>query len=125
TQLQYKTPSGQWQDLVNDKPYQVVMNAYNANGNDGWQALAKAQRRQSKRVDIARVNGKLTAFKVLNVLPHDDQLIPIYAPHKELDCKATGVDCGTDAASFVEYVSKARPTLTALPEETVTLLRAK
>ncbi|MGL5041062.1 MAG: bifunctional metallophosphatase/5'-nucleotidase [Aeromonas sp.] len=125
TQLQYKTPSGQWQDLVNDKPYQVVMNAYNANGNDGWQALAKAQRRQSKRVDIARVNGKLTAFKVLNVLPHGDQLIPIYAPHKELDCKATGVDCGTDAASFVEYVSKARPTLTALPEETVTLLRAK
>ena len=116
TQLQRKTASGEWQDLVDSEHYRVVMNAYSANGNDGWQALANAQRQKSERVDIASINGKLTAFPVLKVAQNGE--LP-------LDCKASGVDCGTDAASFVEYVRDARPTLTALDEETVTLLRAK
>lgn len=110
---------------MDSQRYRVVMNAYSANGNDGWQALANAQRHQSERVDIASVNGKLTAFPVLKVAQNGELLSAVYAPGQALDCKARGVDCGTDAASFVEYVRDARPTLTALDEETVTLLRAK
>ncbi|MCX9107039.1 bifunctional metallophosphatase/5'-nucleotidase [Aeromonas veronii] len=125
TQLQRKSASGEWQDLVDSQRYRVVMNAYSANGNDGWQALANAQRHQSERVDIASVNGKLTAFPVLKVAQNGELLSAVYAPGQPLDCKASGVDCGTDAASFVEYVRDARPALTALDEETVTLLRAK
>lgn len=125
TQLQYQTADGQWQDLMDDQRYRVVMNAYSANGNDGWQALADAQRQQSERVDIASVNGKLAAFPVLKVEQSGERLNAIYADGKALDCKAKGVDCGTDAASFVQYVREARPNLTALDEETVTLLRAK
>ncbi|HHQ4598250.1 TPA: 5'-nucleotidase C-terminal domain-containing protein, partial [Aeromonas veronii] len=125
TQLQRKTANGEWQDLVDSQRYRVVMNAYSANGNDGWQALANAQRQKSERVDIASVNGKLTAFPVLKVAQNGELLSAVYAPDQALDCKASGVDCGTDAASFVEYVRDARPTLTALDEETVTLLRAK
>ncbi|WP_421190801.1 bifunctional metallophosphatase/5'-nucleotidase [Aeromonas enteropelogenes] len=125
TQLQYQTADGQWQDLMDEQRYRVVMNAYSANGNDGWQALADAQRQQSERVDIASVNGKLAAFPVLKVEQSGERLNAIYADGKALDCKAKGVDCGTDAASFVQYVREARPNLTALDEETVTLLRAK
>ncbi|WP_421221286.1 bifunctional metallophosphatase/5'-nucleotidase [Aeromonas enteropelogenes] len=125
TQLQYQTADGQWQDLMDDQRYRVVMNAYSANGNDGWQALADAQRQQSERVDIASVDGKLAAFPVLKVGQSGERLNAIYADGKALDCKAKGVDCGTDAASFVQYVREARPNLTALDEETVTLLRAK
>ncbi|WP_421217067.1 bifunctional metallophosphatase/5'-nucleotidase [Aeromonas enteropelogenes] len=125
TQLQYQTTDGQWQDLMDGQRYRVVMNAYSANGNDGWQALADAQHQQSERVDIASVNGKLAAFPVLRVEQSGERLNAIYADGKALDCKAKGVDCGTDAASFVQYVREARPNLTALDEETVTLLRAK
>ncbi|UCA10683.1 bifunctional metallophosphatase/5'-nucleotidase [Aeromonas enteropelogenes] len=125
TQLQYQRTDGQWQDLMDGQRYRVVMNAYSANGNDGWQALADAQRQQSERVDIASVNGKLAAFPVLKVEQSGERLNAIYADGKALDCKAKGVDCGTDAASFVQYVREARPNLTALDEETVTLLRAK
>lgn len=125
TQLQYQRADGQWQDLMDGQRYRVVMNAYSANGNDGWQALADAQRQQSERVDIASVNGKLAAFPVLKVEQSGERLNAIYADGKALDCKAKGVDCGTDAASFVQYVREARPNLTALDEETVTLLRAK
>ncbi|MFQ2223317.1 bifunctional metallophosphatase/5'-nucleotidase [Aeromonas enteropelogenes] len=125
TQLQYQMADGQWQDLMDGQRYRVVMNAYSANGNDGWQALADAQRQQSERVDIASVNGKLAAFPVLKVEQSGERLNAIYADGKALDCKAKGVDCGTDAASFVQYVREARPNLTALDEETVTLLRAK
>lgn len=125
TQLQFQTADGQWQDLMDDQRYRVVMNAYSANGNDGWQALADAQRQQSERVDIASVNGKLAAFPVLKVEQSGERLNAIYADGKALDCKAKGVNCGTDAASFVQYVREARPNLTALDEETATLLRAK
>ncbi|MNR48483.1 hypothetical protein D3C85_1677270 [compost metagenome] len=100
------------------------MNAYSANGNDGWQALARAQAQQAERVDLAWVDGKLTAFPVLQVVHNGDQLSVRYGDGQALDCKAETVDCGTDAASFVQYVKEQRATLTALTEETVTLLRA-
>lgn len=125
TRLQRKSANGEWLDLVDSQRYRVVMNAYSANGNDGWQALADAQRQQNERVDIASVNGKLTAFPVQKVVQEGERLNAVYAPGQALDCKATGVDCGTDAASFVAYVRDARPTMTALDEESVTLLRAQ
>lgn len=125
TRLQWQSAEGQWQDLVDDQRYRVVMNAYSANGNDGWQALARAQRQQAERLDLAWVDGKLTGFPIEKVEQSGDQLSPRYAPGQQLDCKASGVNCGTDAASFVQYVREQRPTLTALTEETVTLLRAK
>ncbi|MCH7347445.1 bifunctional metallophosphatase/5'-nucleotidase [Aeromonas sp. MR7] len=125
TRLQWQSTEGQWQDLVDDQRYRVVMNAYSANGNDGWQALAHAQRQQAERLDLAWVDGKLTGFPIEKVEQSGDQLSARYAPGQQLDCKASGVNCGTDAASFVQYVREQRPTLTALTEETVTLLRAK
>ncbi|POG24318.1 bifunctional metallophosphatase/5'-nucleotidase [Aeromonas bestiarum] len=125
TRLQWQSAEGQWQDLVDDQRYRVVMNAYSANGNDGWQALAHAQRQQAERLDLAWVDGKLTGFPIEKVEQSGDQLSARYAPGQQLDCKASGVNCGTDAASFVQYVREQRPTLTALTEETVTLLRAK
>ena len=130
TRLQWKTAEGQWQDLVDAKRYRVVTNAYSANGNDGWQALARAQRqspenKSAERVDLAWVAGQLTAFPVLAVAQRGEQLSAVYGPGKALDCKAAKVDCGTDAASFVDYVRYARPLLTTLDEETVTLLRSK
>lgn len=125
TRLQWKTAEGQWQDLVDSQRYRVVMNAYSANGNDGWQVLAHAQRQQAERLDLAWVDGKLTGFPIEKVEQNGDQLSARYAPGQQLDCNARAVNCGTDAASFVQYVREQRPTLTALTEETVTLLRAK
>ncbi|WP_429091756.1 bifunctional metallophosphatase/5'-nucleotidase [Aeromonas rivipollensis] len=129
TRLQWQTAEGQWQDLANGRRYRVVTNAYSANGNDGWQALARAQRQSAEnqsaeRVDLAWVAGQLTAFPVLAVAKRGEQLGAVYGSGKALDCKAANVDCGTDAASFVNYVRYARPLVTALDEETVTLLRA-
>jgi 5'-nucleotidase len=123
--LQWLSAEGQWQDLVDSQRYRVVMNAYSANGNDGWQALARAQRQQAERLDLAWVDGKLTGFPIEKVEQSGDQLSARYAPGQQLDCKASSVNCGTDAASFVQYVREQRPILTALTEETVTLLRAK
>lgn len=124
TQLQWQDADGQWQDLVDATRYRVVMNAYSANGNDGWQALARAQAQHAERQDLAWQDGKLTAFPVERVEQSSDQLSARYAAGHQLDCKASGMDCGTDAASFVQYVREQRPTLTALAEETVTLVRA-
>lgn len=124
TQLQWQDADGQWQDLVDATRYRVVMNAYSANGNDGWQALARAQAQHAERQDLAWQDGKLTAFPVERVEQSGDQLSARYAAGHQLDCKASGMDCGTDAASFVQYVREQRPTLTALAEETVTLVRA-
>ncbi|WDF92607.1 bifunctional metallophosphatase/5'-nucleotidase [Aeromonas hydrophila] len=124
TQLQWQDADGQWQDLVDATRYRVVMNAYSTNGNDGWQALARAQAQHTERQDLAWQDGKLTAFPVERVEQSGDQLSARYAAGHQLDCKASGMDCGTDAASFVQYVREQRPTLTALAEETVTLVRA-
>ncbi|MDI3429161.1 bifunctional metallophosphatase/5'-nucleotidase [Aeromonas sp. V90_14] len=124
TLLQWQDADGQWQDLVDATRYRVVMNAYSANGNDGWQALARAQAQHAERQDLAWQDGKLTAFPVERVEQSGDQLSARYAAGHQLDCKASGMDCGTDAASFVQYVREQRPTLTALAEETVTLVRA-
>ncbi|MGU5793749.1 bifunctional metallophosphatase/5'-nucleotidase [Aeromonas hydrophila] len=124
TQLQWQDADGQWQDLVDATRYRVVMNAYSANGNDGWQALARAQAQHAERQDLAWQDGKLTAFPVERVEQSGDQLSARYTAGHQLDCKASGIDCGTDAASFVQYVREQRPTLTALAEETVTLVRA-
>lgn len=124
TQLQWQDADGQWQDLVDATRYRVVMNAYSANGNDGWQALARTQAQHAERQDLAWQDGKLTAFPVERVEQSGDQLSARYAAGHQLDCKASGMDCGTDAASFVQYVREQRPTLTALAEETVTLVRA-
>ncbi|HGK7314070.1 bifunctional metallophosphatase/5'-nucleotidase [Aeromonas hydrophila] len=124
TQLQWQDADGQWQDLVDATHYRVVMNAYSANGNDGWQALARVQAQHAERQDLAWQDGKLTAFPVERVEQSGDQLSARYTAGHQLDCKASGMDCGTDAASFVQYVREQRPTLTALAEETVTLVRA-
>ncbi|MNQ97500.1 NAD 5'-nucleotidase precursor [compost metagenome] len=125
TRLQWQTAEGQWQDLVDERRYRVVMNAYSANGNDGWQALARAQQLRAERVELAWVADQLTAFPVLQVVQQGNQLSARYAPGQALDCQAETVNCGTDAASFVQYIKEQRPTLTALSEPVVTLLRAK
>ena len=76
-------------------------------------------------MDLAWVDGKLTGFPIEKVEQNGDQLNARYTRGQTLDCQAKAVNCGTDAASFVQYVREQRPTLTALSEPTVTLLRAE
>lgn len=123
TQLEWLNHNGQWQALEDDVRYRVAMNAYCANGNDGWDAVYRAQQQPgAERVDLALVNGTLTAFPVTALQREGDKAIASYQG-QALDCKADGVGCGTDAAAFTDYVRSARSQLTALPDETVTLLR--
>ncbi|MCT7656249.1 5'-nucleotidase C-terminal domain-containing protein [Oceanimonas sp. NS1] len=56
--------NGRWVRVQPNASYQVVMNAYSASGNDGWNTLLQAQQVLTDRLDLAWVNGRLTAFPV-------------------------------------------------------------
>lgn len=123
TALAWQNHNGQWQPLQDNARYRVVMNGYSANGNDGWDALYRAQQQPgSERVELARVEGTLTAFPVAAVTREGDKVVVSYRG-TALNCKAKGIDCGTDAAAFTEYVREVRNPLEALGNEVVTLKR--
>lgn len=123
TQLEWQGSDGQWQPLQDDTRYRVVMNAYSANGNDGWDALYHAQQQPgSERVELIRVDGKLTPFHVERLERHGKQ-VRVHYRETAPNCRADGVECGTDALAFNAYVQTGRQPLTALKEEVVTLIR--
>ena len=93
----------EWQPLEDDQVYNVVMNSYNANGNDGWETLYEAQKNGTERVDLAYVQGELTAFPVTRVVRTDGRLRPEYAA-AALQCDAQGLQCNTDAVAVVEFL---------------------
>ena len=122
-QLDWQDKNGEWQPVKDDARYRVVMNSYCANGNDGWDALFRAQQQAaSERVDLARVDGNLKAFPVEKVSRRGD-LVDVLYRGTPLDCAAKGVNCSTDAAAFTEFVRAARNPLVPLKDEVVTLQR--
>ena len=124
-QLDWQDQNGQWQPIKDDAQYQVVMNSYCANGNDGWDALFRAQQQAaSGRIDLARVDGTLTAFPVEKIVRRGD-LVDVLYQGASLDCAAKGVNCSTDAAAFTEFVREARNPLVPLKVEVVTLQRSR
>lgn len=110
----------EWEPLAADQSYQVVMNSYNATGNDGWHTLANTQQNNSDRLDLAYVNGELQAFAVEKIERSDGRLHVRYET-EELTCEADSVQCNTDALAVVEYFRELQGPITALPEPVVTL----
>lgn len=112
-----------WQSLEDNVLYNVAMNSYNATGNDGWNAVFDAQRKQSDRVDLAYVNGDLTAFAVERISTRDDGSFRVHYKDRDLNCDAQAVVCNTDARAVVESIASHHPQLHPLPMPVVTLIR--
>ena len=124
-QLDWQDHNGQWQPVKDDVLYRVVMNSYCANGNDGWDALFRAQQQAaSERVDLASVDGSLIAFPVEKIVRRGD-LVDVHYQGTTLDCAAKGVSCSTDAAAFTEFVREARNPLLPMQDKVVTLNRSR
>lgn len=117
----------QWQPVQDKQVYNVVINSYLATGNDGWSAVAAAQREHSKRVDIAMVDGEFSAFKVARIVPQDGGRLSVEYAQPVLDCDAEGVQCNTDALAVIEYLRQHGAAnnglITPLGYPTVTLQR--
>ncbi len=113
-----------WTPLQDERIYNVAMNSYNATGNDGWTPLFDAQKTETGRVDLAYVNGKLTAFPVSHIEEVDGRYQVRYQS-QPLNCKAEHVLCNTDARAVVKYIAEQQPILQALDYPVVTLNRIK
>lgn len=116
-----------WASLENDTTYNVSMNSYNASGNDGWTALYDAQTSDSGRVDLAFVDGKLTAFPVSHLEKDVNDKTIVKYEGEDLDCKDETKDivCNTDAQAVIDYIAAKQQTLTPISYETVTLNRVE
>lgn len=116
-----------WAPLVDSTAYNVSMNSYNASGNDGWTALYDAQTATSGRVDLAFVDGTLTAFPVSHLEKDENQKTKVVYSGDILDCKDETKDivCNTDAQAVIDYIAAEQQTLTPISYETVTLNRAE
>ncbi|TRW48419.1 bifunctional metallophosphatase/5'-nucleotidase [Aliidiomarina halalkaliphila] len=115
--------SPEWEPLDRDATYHVVMNAYNATGNDGWRVLYTSQRTQSERIDLAYVDGELRMFPVDRIDESGGRLQVIYED-TALSCSADRVVCNTDAMAVVEFIRHAWDDVRPLPYPVVTLHRA-
>ncbi|SJZ75147.1 5'-nucleotidase [Vibrio cincinnatiensis] len=113
-----------WTPLQDDRIYNVAMNSYNATGNDGWTPLFEAQKIETSRVDLAYVDGALTAFPVSHIEEVDGRYQVRYQS-QPLNCKAEHVLCNTDARAVVKYIAEQQPILQALDYPVVTLNRVK
>lgn len=113
-----------WTPLEDNRIYNVVINNYNATGNDGWTPLFQAQQTKSDRVDLMYINGKLTGFKVKNIVEVDGKYKVNY--HTPLpSCKDDNVRCNTDAQAVIDYIANERPTLAPLGYEVTTFNRVQ
>ncbi|MGC9423273.1 bifunctional metallophosphatase/5'-nucleotidase [Vibrio sp.] len=113
-----------WTPLQDDQTYNVAMNSYNATGNDGWTPLFEAQKTQTSRVDLAYVDGVLTAFPVSRIEEVEGRYQVRYQS-QPLNCKAEHVLCNTDARAVVKYIAEQQPILQALDYPVVTLNRVE
>ena len=115
--------NGQWSRLVPNQQYQVALTGYHASGNDGWHTLFDAQQVLTDRLDLAYVNGKLTTFAVARLSKDGQGAIKADYINQSLNCQQAQVSCDTPAFAFTDYVRDQHPTLTALPENGITLNR--
>ena len=111
-----------WKPLNDDQIYNVAMTNYNATGNDGWTPLYEAQKDSSGRVDLAFVDGKLTAFPVKNIEMVGEKYKVNYKGI-EPNCKASNERCNTDAQALIDFIATQMPVIKPLPYEVVTLNR--
>ncbi|RUO34001.1 bifunctional metallophosphatase/5'-nucleotidase [Aliidiomarina soli] len=111
-----------WQSLNDNTRYNVVVNSYLANGNDGWTAFYQAQRERSERVDLAYHNGHLQAFPVDKIIASDGGYRPRYQG-LALACDDPVVRCNTDAVAVIEFMRRFPEQIQSATEPTVTLLR--
>lgn len=126
------TPSSpKWTAVQDKETYNVAMDAYHATGNDGWGIVFDSQTEKSGRVDLAYVDGNLTAFPVTKLELKEKMKKGKMVMRKSvvyqgqaLNCKAENVKCNTDAQSVVETLTPLK-SLTPLSYETVTFNRAK
>lgn len=114
---------GQWARIQPNAQYQVALSGYHASGNDGWHTLFDAQQVLTDRIDLAAVNGKLTAFPVARLSKNAQGTIEVNYINQALNCQQAQVSCDTQAHAFAEYVHEQRNPLTALPESGITLNR--
>ncbi|MEZ8092472.1 bifunctional UDP-sugar hydrolase/5'-nucleotidase [Photobacterium swingsii] len=112
-----------WTPLQDNKTYNIAVNNYNATGNDGWTPLFKAQQKNSGRVDLAYVDGKLTGFKVKNIDEVNGKYKVRYEG-KAPNCKAANTRCNTDAQAMIDYIANEMPVITPQSYEVVTFKRA-
>ncbi|MGR5141028.1 bifunctional metallophosphatase/5'-nucleotidase [Photobacterium sp. DNB23_23_1] len=112
-----------WTPIEDNKTYNVAVNNYNATGNDGWTPLFTAQQKSSDRVDLAYVDGKLTGFKVKNIVESEGRFKVNYEGEAP-NCKADNFRCNTDAQAVIDYIAENMPTLKPLDYNVVTLNRA-
>ncbi|RUO36825.1 bifunctional metallophosphatase/5'-nucleotidase [Aliidiomarina shirensis] len=94
----------EWHAVKADATYNVAMNSYNATGNDGWDVLYEAQKESSDRVDLAYVDGELTAFAVDRIERTSDGRLQVIYETDALQCDIAGVACNTDAMAVVEFL---------------------
>ena len=112
-----------WEKVDANASYTVVMNGYSASGNDGWNTLFHTQQVLTDRIDLAWVDGKLTAFPVARLDKTGGGAIQVHYINQPLNCRTRGVKCNTDASALVEYVRDQRPLLSPLNDTGVTLNR--
>jgi len=112
-----------WEAIQDSGEYVVIVNNYNASGNDGWNALGDAQLTSTDRVDIVISGDNYKAYAV-DHLTFDDgsgKFSVVYegaAP----SCDDGGADiCNTDARSFIDY-SDHKKVLETLPFESTTVI---
>ena len=140
TQFQVKGDDGSgnttWTDIADATRYNVVIGNYNANGNDGWTALAKAQvddaanvNRQDLyvTVDSSNPNNVVTTPMAVDVTmsstTNTDGSVS-YKTSGEPECTADNEFCNTDARSFIYYGQNLGNgvALTPLADQTTTMV---
>ncbi|BDM63060.1 bifunctional metallophosphatase/5'-nucleotidase [Shewanella sp. NFH-SH190041] len=113
-----------WEPMQDDRHYVVVLNNYNASGNDGWKALGDAQLQGTDRVDIVKTAKGYKAYGV-DHLTYNPQTQKFAVVYKEgapaCSSKGKGQDiCNADALAVADYAAHVK-VLKPLPIETVTV----
>ncbi|WP_200804707.1 bifunctional metallophosphatase/5'-nucleotidase [Ferrimonas marina] len=109
-----------WEALDPRAHYTIVTTNYNANGNDDWDALFRAQSQWVERMDIAFLNDQVKAYPVSKVVRQGDGYAAVY-PNGQPQCELVEIRCSSDAQAFIEYIRQVHPTVTELSTPAVTL----
>ncbi|MCL1060010.1 5'-nucleotidase C-terminal domain-containing protein [Shewanella gelidimarina] len=112
-----------WAAVTGDAEYVVIVNNYNASGNDGWNALGNAQLSTTDRVDLVKTATGYKAYPVDHLTFNADKnTYSVVYTGDVPSCDDGGVDiCNTDALSFIDY-AKDKVVLKSLPFETTTVI---
>lgn len=113
----------EWEALQDEETYQVVMNSYSADGNDGWNTVFEAQVGSSKRIDIAIVDGLPEGFAVERMMQTEQGGYRAVYENDAPNCDNASVVCAVDALSVINFLRLERPNVLEIPYPVVTLER--